>query len=360
MKDIKNLSLDEKIGQRFIFGTNTDNIEILLKLVKDNYIGGVILYRKNYETYDDMLSLIKKLKEANSNNKIPLFIAIDQEAGKVDRTPSEIHRLKNIYDTSRTDPKLIIDHARVVGDILSGTGINMNFSPVMDIYNNSKSQAVYKRCFYGDENDVYNCGMTYANELKNKGIIPVIKHFPGHGSSTLDSHFIIPYVWNYKKVLSKHMIPFKKAITNGIDCIMVGHISIRKLTSSIPASISTSFLNKYLREEYNFKGLIISDEINMLIRTGIYSLIYKKKALKSSCDMLLVKVKTYEEALSFINKYKEIYDKTDLNSIVKRVLCIKEKYKITDRINYKGLNLKKINNEIDRINKIVKSDEEYQ
>ena len=97
----------------------------------------------------------------------------------------------------------------------------------------------------------------------------------------------------------------------------------------------------------------------MLKRTGIYSVSYKKKALKSSCDVLLIKVGTYEDALEFINNYKKNYNKIELDHIVERVLSIKEKFNITDNANYEGLDLKKVNNEIDRINEIVIS-EEYQ
>lgn len=98
--DINKLSLDEKIGQRFIFGINDNNIDSIIELIKKSYIGGVILYKKNYDNYIDMLKVIKRLKSANKNNPIPLFIAIDEEGGIVNRMPSEIHNLKSIYDVS--------------------------------------------------------------------------------------------------------------------------------------------------------------------------------------------------------------------------------------------------------------------
>ena len=94
--DIKKLSLEEKIGQKFMFGINSHNIDIIVDLIKRYSIGGVILYKKNYNNYDEMLSVIKRLKEANKENKIPLFIAIDQEGGRVNRMPSEFNNLKNI------------------------------------------------------------------------------------------------------------------------------------------------------------------------------------------------------------------------------------------------------------------------
>ena len=91
--NIENLSLEEKIGQMFMVGINSNNIDSLYKLISEKKIGGVILYKKNYSSYDDMLKVIKKLKEANKNNKIPLFISIDQEGGRVNRMPKEIENL---------------------------------------------------------------------------------------------------------------------------------------------------------------------------------------------------------------------------------------------------------------------------
>ena len=113
--NIGNLSLNEKIGQRFIMGVNNQNISEIIKLIKKAYLGGVILYKKNYHNCFDMLLVIKKLKEANKDNKIPLFIAIDQEGGKVNRLPNEIHNLKNIYDVSKKDISLVKDYASIIG-----------------------------------------------------------------------------------------------------------------------------------------------------------------------------------------------------------------------------------------------------
>ena len=113
--NIKELSLEEKIGQKFIFGINSNNIDEIVKLIEKYHIGGVILYKKNYSNYDEMLSVIKRLKEANRNNKIPLFIAIDQEGGRVNRMPLEIKNIKNMYDLSKVDEKLVYDSGMITG-----------------------------------------------------------------------------------------------------------------------------------------------------------------------------------------------------------------------------------------------------
>ena len=357
-----NLSIDEKIGQRFMFGVNDENIDCIIELIKNSYIGGVVLYKKNYNNYRKLLDVVRKLKEANRDNKIPLFIAIDQEGGKVNRMPSDVHVLKNIYDISKENADLVKDSANVIGRMLYNTGINMNLAPVMDIYNNSKSKVLFKRCFYGDSDNVSRLGICYMNKLSDNKVIPVIKHFPGHGASKIDSHLMIPYIFNYNDVIKEHMIPFKNAIFEGTDVVMLGHLIVRKITGGLPASISDGFIKKYLRDEFKFDGLIMTDELNMLKNNALYRGIYLKKALMSLNDVLLIKIKNIQEGNKIINRYKEILLNNiecskELDNSVKRIVSLKEKYKISDEIKFGNMELDEINKEIDRINEMfIKSE----
>lgn len=357
--NLKKLSLQEKIGQKFIFGINSDNIDIIINLIKKRFIGGVILYKKNYNNSGEMLDVIKKLKNANADNRIPLFIAIDQEGGRVNRMPSEFKNLKNIYDMSKKDETLIVRSAGVTGRMLKQMGINMNFAPVFDICEKN-SKVLYNRCFCGDELDVYRLGTKYMKELSNNGIIPVIKHFPGHGATSIDSHYLIPYVYDYNKVLNKHIIPFDKVFTNNgkeVDAVMVNHMIIRKLTDGLPASISKSFISEYLRNRNNFDGLVITDEINMLSRNIFYKFSYINKMFFAGSDIILVKIKNEEEAIKLIDRYyKQVVNNDDLTKLlddsVKRIICVKNKYDINDDISYDGCNIDEINKEIEEINRM--------
>lgn len=348
-------SLNKKIGQRFIFGVNNENVEDIINLIKKAYIGGVILYKRNYNSYQDMLSVINKFKEANKENNVPLFIAIDQEGGIVNRLPGEFHPLKNVTDVSKINNDLVRMHANIIGKILYESGINMNFSPVLDIYNGSKSKALYKRCFADDASMVGKLGKEYIKGLNNNQVIAVPKHFPGHGISSLDSHFFVPYAFNYKDVINKHMLPFNEVIPEA-DAIMVGHIAVRKLTGFLPASMSNTFISNYLRNK--FDGLIITDEVNMLKRNPIYRFFYLDMVLKSSSDVILVKIANEEEGWKIINEYKSILlqsedDRKKLDDIYIRVENIKRKYEINDNKILNGIDTVKINKEIDKINDIV-------
>ena len=352
------LSMNEKIGQRFMFGINGENIDCVIKLIKEFSIGGVVLYKKNYQSYNDMIDVIHRILDANKNNKVPLFIAIDQEGGRVNRMPSDVHVLKNIYDMSKRDYGLVINNAKVTGKMLNNMGINMNLAPVMDINDDSRSKVLLQRCFYGDGDNVSKLGIAYMNELKDNKVIPVVKHFPGHGASKFDSHITVPYVFNYQNVLNKHMLPFDDAIKAGASVVMVGHLVVRKLTGGLPASISDLFIKKYLRGKMGFDGLVMTDELNMLRRNILYKFVYLKKALISDSDMLLIKINNYHDGCKIINKYKKIIlnnheyaDKLDNN--VRRITLLKKKYKLDDKLEIGKIKIEEINEEIDKINKLV-------
>ena len=301
-----------------------------------------------------MLSVIKRLKEANKNNKIPLFIAIDQEGGRVNRMPSEFNNLKNIYDVSKKDEKLIERHADITGRMLKHLGINMNFAPVLDIYENKKSKVLYKRCFYGNYEDVSRIGRKYIDGLVNTGIIPVVKHFPGHGISAVDSHFITPYVKDYENVLNKHIKPFEEVMANGCDAVMVNHLVIKKLTNRLPASISKFFIDECLRKRNNYDGLVITDEINMLGRNIFYRFNCVEKLINSDSDIVLVKIKDnnnikiIDKFIKYANNNIEYIDKLD--KCVDRIIKVKNKYNVNDDILVDDIDINKFNKEIEQLN----------
>lgn len=348
--DISKLSIEEKIAQKMMFGVNSSNIDVIVSLIKKYKIGGVILYKKNYSDYNEMLVVIKKLKEANKNNKLPLFISIDQEGGRVNRMPSEFKKIRNNYDLSKQSIDLVYENGLITGKILGQMGINMNFAPVLDIYD-GESKLLYNRCFYGNVDDVVTSSRRYIDGVNKSGVISVVKHFPGHGSTRGDSHILPPYVSNYEDVLNKHIKPFESLMNNGIDALMVGHLIVKNITYGLPASISSKFIND-IREKYNYNGLIITDEVNMLSRSLIYNFNLVKNSLLSS-DIILIKLKNkynnfMEKYFKYIKKHSEYMEIIDES--VKRIIKIKEKYNLVDDCDNLGCNIDEINSEIDNIN----------
>lgn len=355
MMILDELSVKEKIGQKFIFGVNNSNIDVIIYLIKNYYIGGVILYKNNYNSLDEMIEVINRLKNSNRENKIPLFIAIDQEGGRVNRLPSEINNIKNIYDMSKKDSSLIYKNGLITGKILSSLGINMNFAPVLDIYNNGS--VLYNRCFYGSYEDINSVSMKYINGLEESRVISVCKHFPGHGVSKMDSHFVTPYVFNYRDVLNNHIKTFEYIINNGISALMVNHLIIRKLTRGLPASISGKFIKEYLRDKYKFDGVIITDEINMISNNFLYKYKCLKNLMFSFSDIILVKIKNGDR--NVMDKYIELVSSNsdylvDLDKSVERIIGLKKKFNVCDDLVVNSLDIDKINEEINVLNEMCK------
>ena len=354
---LEKLTLEEKIGQMFMFGINSSNTEGILELIKNKQIGGVILYKKNYSSYSEMLTLINKLKDANKENKIPLFVAVDEEGGRVNRMPSEIKNLKSINKFSKLeDKKLIKKHSEIISKMLYNTGINMNFAPDLDIDNNSSSKVIKDRCFSDNVDIVKEYGILYIKEMQKNNVISIIKHFPGHGITKKDSHILLPYTFNYKEVLNKHILPFKEAIDNGCDGIMISHIVIRKLTQGLPSSLSKKLIKEYLREKLHYDNLVITDDIRMKPVNLLYKSVSLKKAFISGADIILFKYR--KDDYKVINKVIKMVKtakikEEDIDKSVARILRIKEKYNISDKKKINGCNIEELNKQIEELNSIL-------
>ena len=178
---MKDLTLREKVGQMLIikiFGKEMTEKE--KKIIREYKIGGVILYRKNYDSYEEMLKIINEIKKINKESgNIPLFISIDQEGGRVNRMPRE---LKNIKSAGKLASKLNIELIREAGKItakmLKESGFNMNYAPVLDIQRFENGHAIGDRCYGKNAEEVSKNGIEVMKELSKGGIIPVVKHFP--------------------------------------------------------------------------------------------------------------------------------------------------------------------------------------
>lgn len=238
--EIEELSIKEKIGQMVMIGLDTNYITDRIKNMIQNYkIGGVILYRKNFSTYQDMLKLIKELKEFNQNNKIPLFIAIDQEGGRVNRMPKEIKNLPsaNLVATIGGQ-ELVSESANIIGELLYKSGINLNFAPVLDIKRFNDRTAIGDRSYGTDKDIVTESGIKAMKELQKNKIVSVIKHFPGHGATKQDSHHFLPIInKSMKKLEGEDMYPFEQAIKMEQMQCLLGHLINNKCYRNFSASL---------------------------------------------------------------------------------------------------------------------------
>ena len=353
---LKELTLNEKIGQMMMVGMDGNTIDDRIKKLILNYkVGGVILYRKNFKTYNDMLKLIYDLKELNSSNKVPLFIAIDQEGGRVNRMPPEIHNIKNAYTLSRTRcANVIREAADITGTILEESGFNMNFSPVLDILEKGTSEAIGNRCYGDNPDDVSEYGIQVMKQLQKHKVISVIKHFPGQGVSKFDSHYILPSVKNIDK---NHAKPFIDAIDQGADAMMVAHMRIKSISRFTPASLSKKVIRD-IRLKYNYKGLIMTDDLKMRAVRYLYGTRRAvKMAFNAGNDLILFRFKRTDEekCIRYIQRLVRIgkISEQRINQSVIKILDMKEKYEISDKKEIKGCNIDEINNRIDMVNSFV-------
>ena len=330
--------MEENIRPTLIIGMHTNYITDRIKNMIQKYkIGGIILYRKNFKSYDSMVKLINELKELNKNNKIPMFIAIDQEGVRVNRMPKELKNLPAANKVAnKKDIELVKNTAQITAKMLYESGFNMNFAPVMDIKRFSENHVVGDRAFGENKDDVSKYAIEYMKQLQQNNIISVIKHFPGHGATKKDSHFSLPII-NKKisELQNDDMIPFKNAIDEGADAILIGHLVIKNVTGIYPASLSRKFIYKYLRKGYRYNKVIVTDDLKMRAIRLIYGPRFAfKKAFEAGNDIIVFRYNQKEEEkcyLQIVNMVKE--NKINIGRInrsVKRILKLKQKYKLNN------------------------------
>ena len=325
---IDEMSLEEKIGQLLIISYRKDDIkEKLPTILEEVKPGGFILFSENITTYDDTINLIKSIKNSND---IPLFIGIDEEGGNV-------QRLKNLKDYKTSDipymsyVKTINDAynlGKVIAEELRVFGINLDFAPVIDCNWDNPKSVIGKRAFEGDYTTVAKLGVSLAKGLKNNKVIPTYKHFPNHGATATDSHQDLPVInKTEEELLNNDLIPYQEAIKNNADMIMISHLALPKITKDYtPASLSYEIITNLLKKKLGFKGLVVTDALNMQALTKNYSekeiLI---KAINAGADLLLMP----EDPVNAVKIIKEavnggLISEERINESVEKILSLKD------------------------------------
>jgi beta-N-acetylhexosaminidase len=350
------MSLDEKIGQLVVVGfdgfTINDNIN---NLIKENKVGGVILFSKNVENSNQLVSLTNLLKTSNAQNKTPIFISVDEEGGRVSRMPNELKKLpSNKSIGKRNDSDFSYNIGKIIGEELKSFGFNMDFAPVLDINSNPTNPVIGDRSFGNNVDIVNKLGIKTMKGMMDSNIIPVVKHFPGHGDTFVDSHVGLPLVnKDLIKLNDFELIPFNEAIKNNVDAIMVSHILFNKIDVDFPASMSKVIITDILRENLKFKGVVITDDMTMGAIIKNYDIgDASVKSINAGSDLILV-CHDFDNELKVINSLKvavqnNIITEERLNESVYRILKLKEKYVINDNP-VKSPDINTINNKIETL-----------
>ncbi len=263
-KTYNSLSQEEKIGQLFIVAlyTNKDEAHIsqIRNIVINDKIGGLILMQ------DDAAREINLVNEFQSKSKVPLMIGMDAEWGVFQRI-AKAHKFPwAITLGAIQDKKLISEMSAKIAEDCRRMGINWDFAPVVDVNTNPNNPIIGNRSFGSDVNNVVSSALAYSKGLQDNNILAAIKHFPGHGDTDADSHLDLPVVsHNLERLEKTEIAPFKTLINKGIGGVMVAHLYVPTLENEkgIPASISKKIVTGLLKEKLGYKGLIITDALNM-------------------------------------------------------------------------------------------------
>jgi beta-glucosidase-like glycosyl hydrolase len=258
------LSQDEKLGQLFIVAlyTNKDenHINQVRNIVTNDKIGGLILMQ------DDAAKEINLVNEFQQKSKVPLMIGMDAEWGLYQRI-NTAHKFPWAMTLGAIqDKNLIYKMAAKIAEDCKRMGINWDFAPVVDVNTNPNNPIIGNRSFGSEVSNVTQSALSYVNGLQDNNILAAIKHFPGHGDTNTDSHLDLPVVSHSLQRLNKiELAPFKDLMNKGIGGVMVAHLYVPSLESGkgIPASISKNIITGLLKEKLGYKGLIITDALNM-------------------------------------------------------------------------------------------------
>lgn len=336
---ISRMSLDEKIGQMVMVGLDGTAMNAnTRKMIEAYKVGGFILYRDNIKDASQTISLLNQLKETNKANGTALWLSVDQEGGKVDRLSSMFGKLptaRQVGDTN--DDEYTRRVGQALGVELQSVGFNMDYAPVLDINSNPKNPVIGDRSFGAEADTVIRHGLEIMDGIRSQKIAAVVKHFPGHGDTSVDSHLDLPVVEKSLEELKQFELqPFAEAIHEDADAVMVGHLLLPKLDADNPASISRRIITDLLRKEMSYNGVVITDDMTMGGITKQHLIGEAAvQSIQAGSDIVLVghDQKLQLEVLDALKesaKNGEI-TKERIDESVRRIISLKEHYELADR-----------------------------
>lgn len=283
-------SMRRKVAGMFMCGfTDTRPDGHILSLVRDYGIGGVVYFRRNIATAEQVRTCSAELQRAAEQ---PLLIAVDQEGGMVLRIEDGVTAMPgNMALGAVRDPEAVRQAAAIAGAELRQLGINMNFAPCVDVNNNPANPVIGVRSYGESPELVSELGAAAAAGYREAGVAPTLKHFPGHGDTDTDSHLALPVIGHDRERLEKvELAPFRHIIGAGTDAVMTAHVVFPAYEQrDIPATLSRPIVTGLLREQLGFGGVIVTDclEMNAISETvGVGA--GAVQAVQAGADLILV------------------------------------------------------------------------
>lgn len=343
-EQLAEMSLEEKIGQMFIVGfkgKGSDEQALAVNeqartLVKDYHVGGVIYFDRNVENPAQVAKLSNDLQKLalSTERKIPLFITVDQEGGKVARLKQGFTSFPgNMALGASRSKELAFQTGEQMGQELKAVGVNLNMAPVMDVNNNPQNPVIGVRSFSENPGLTADLGSEMIRGFHESGILTIAKHFPGHGDTAVDSHVGLPEIPHSMDRLNEmELVPFKQAIAVNTDMVMSTHITFPALepTPGLPATLSENVLTGLLRNQLDYDGVIITDDMEMgAIADNFGTSEAAVRAIKAGADLVLVchsldRQTESIEAVKLAVEQGEI-DEKRIDASARRILSLKAK-----------------------------------
>ena len=275
------------------------------ELIVQQGIGGLILFERNYKNPDQLQQLIHDLQSLTADNPEipPLFISVDQEGGRVARLGAPFTQFPPMSCLGQADSnELAYRFGLGMGKELRAVGVNMDYAPVLDVHSNPANPIIGHRALDSVTEKVARLGAELIRGFYDAGVIPVGKHFPGHGDTSQDSHLTLPRVERTRESLEQiELPPFRHAIEQGLEVLMTAHVVYPAWDADRPATFSPTIMNDVLRNSLSFEGLIMSDDLEMqAIKDEVESI--PELGTRAGVDIFLIchdleKVKALQDAM---------------------------------------------------------------
>ncbi len=262
------MRLRHAIGQQMIIGlAGTTLQKDEADFIVENNIGGVIFFKRNCESPEQLRNLSAEVQALRHRmpNKAPLFISIDMEGGRVHRLQPPFTKWPALAHVGKLDSTSVaFRFAQAMGDELKAVGINLDYAPSIDIFNNPQNTVIGDRALSDKADIVAKLGSALVRGYIKSDIIACAKHFPGHGHTLVDSHYGLPVEEKtYDELDQVELEPFKKVFRAKLDLLLTAHIQFPKIDPDWPVSLSEIFLKSILRDRLRYRGLVITDDLDM-------------------------------------------------------------------------------------------------
>lgn len=326
--------LRKTLGQCFFIGFEGLELPSTVQaFITENAIAGVTLFANNYESPAQVAELINNIQALRGDGP-PLAIAVDHEGGKVQRFKKPFTKFPEARVIGDKDsPKLAFECAEAMGKELKTVGINLVYAPVADINTNPGNPVIGRRAFGETEERVSKMVSAYVRGFLTQGVQPVVKHFPGHGDTAQDSHFHLPKIKTpLDTIVSRELKPFAKAFRSKCEMVMTAHILVETLEPKLPATLSAKILQGILREQLGYRGLVISDDMEMkAIADHFGEADAPLKALEAGVNILLyhtepAQTRAFEGLLSKLTSPEGKEARVKLEDSAKRVTEFRAKH----------------------------------